>query len=669
MSTPLPINGSFKATLCKFTSDCQDMTATKNISQTSRCFKDICCEEKKKVEQKCELGGAGGTMGCTLGTDTCSKTEFCGKDALCCGRRLCEGTYMLPMHDLSILTEMHFLSCSNTDQCVASQEKYPNTYCSKVDGAGASKFCCPVPNSEIMRSAGSVLYPPKIANLVGKKDAVKQMAQIDGPFGEKCEKNSDCKEGQFCDKVVLVNSTHEGNIKELKEYEPRMCFPKPRCAGVAYANPDGLGVEFCTKGSSACSYNNAFCDTDTYNEASGPFGNMGVCCVYDCTKEAAAYDDNADKTLPSYATLTANGNKCNYDSDCQFEDKGAKCITAKDNETTLVEGLSLGKEMKLCCKYHKTADDDQYKCHDDKALRDLENKILRCKDDKICNTEAGRILRDESFWDYECVNGGYCCRRQACKNFPWIYMKHENDCKEGKDCLKEEEDKTTKVDSRAICVDYYVGMEKKNKKCCPLDDRDKVLPYCTKRKCTGLTDCMEAQYCHPTKKTCCILGATKLDGTYQENTTACRSTCEDRVIFGVSVAQYCVRSSSDSETGSCYLNPYVLVKERERKVNPVYKTILIVSIILCLVFAFLAMIMFVNYRSKNFCDKYTPKKKKGKGKGKKGKKDKDESGTKSSEVSGTTGGGTTGGGTTGGTKDATGTSGTGATDNVSGAGA
>lgn len=42
----------------------------------------------------------------------------------------------------------------------------------------------------------------------------------------------------------------------------------------------------------------------------------------DCTKEAAAYDDNADKTLPSYATLTANGNKCNYDSDCQFEDKG-----------------------------------------------------------------------------------------------------------------------------------------------------------------------------------------------------------------------------------------------------------------------------------------------------------------------------------------------------------
>ncbi|VDM63394.1 unnamed protein product [Angiostrongylus costaricensis] len=81
-----------------------------------------------------------------------------------------------------------------------------------------------------------------------------------------------------------------------------------------------------------------------------------------------------------------------------------------------------------------------------------------------------------------------------------------------------------------------------------------------------------------------------------------------------------------------------------------------------LIFAFLALIMFVNYRSKNFCDKYTPKKKKGK-KGKKGKKDDTTTGGKSTKgdtssksamsgtsatgTSGTVGGGTPGDGATG----------------------
>ncbi|EYC46019.1 hypothetical protein Y032_0411g967 [Ancylostoma ceylanicum] len=106
-----------------------------------------------------------------------------------------------------------------------------------------------------------------------------------------------------------------------------------------------------------------------------------------------------------------------------------------------------------------------------------------------------------------------------------------------------------------------------------------------------------------------------------------------------------------------YIVNNVRVRDKDRAANPVYKTVMIVSGVLTLVFAFLAVIMFVNYRSKNFCDKYTPKKKKGK-KDKKGK-------TESSKTkSGTTG--TEGGGTASGTKDVSGTSG--ASGAVSGTG-
>ncbi|KAK6042103.1 hypothetical protein COOONC_20392, partial [Cooperia oncophora] len=186
------------------------------------------------------------------------------------------------------------------------------------------------------------------------------------------------------------------------------------------------------------------------------------------------------------------------------------------------------------------------------------------------------------------------------------------------------------------------------------------LPYCTKRKCNKFDDCSITQYCHPTKKTCCYLGITKLDGKKQENSSVCQGACPDREIFGKKVPQYCVVQSADKSGGMCYVSPYVVVEDKKREVNKTYKTIMIISIILFLVFAFLALIMFVNYRSKNFCDKYTPKRKK---KGKKGK----GKGSKSSR-SGTTGGDkseVSGTGGTSGTKDATGTSGTGASTGAS----
>ncbi|EYC46020.1 hypothetical protein Y032_0411g967 [Ancylostoma ceylanicum] len=82
-----------------------------------------------------------------------------------------------------------------------------------------------------------------------------------------------------------------------------------------------------------------------------------------------------------------------------------------------------------------------------------------------------------------------------------------------------------------------------------------------------------------------------------------------------------------------YIVNNVRVRDKDRAANPVYKTVMIVSGVLTLVFAFLAVIMFVNYRSKNFCDKYTPKKKKGK-KDKKGKTEssKTKSGTTGTEL-------------------------------------
>ncbi|RCN40832.1 hypothetical protein ANCCAN_13243 [Ancylostoma caninum] len=130
--------------------------------------------------------------------------------------------------------------------------------------------------------------------------------------------------------------------------------------------------------------------------------------------------------------------------------------------------------------------------------------------------------------------------------------------------------------------------------------------------CTDLRDCDTIlAYCHPVKRVCCHVGVTKLDGTRHDTGSACQGTCEDKLLFNKKVPQYCVATKTGSGgIGQCYVSPYVRVRDKDRTANPVYKTVMIISGVLTLVFAFLAVIMFVNYRSKNFCDKYTPKKKK-----------------------------------------------------------
>ncbi|KHJ97152.1 hypothetical protein OESDEN_02872 [Oesophagostomum dentatum] len=175
--------------------------------------------------------------------------------------------------------------------------------------------------------------------------------------------------------------------------------------------------------------------------------------------------------------------------------------------------------------------------------------------------------------------------------------------------MKEQEDKSG-AEHRAMCTVYYAkNEEQKKKKCCPIDNVNNRLAYCTRTKCSKMVDCKEGMYCHPKNNVCCYLGVKKLDGSAHEKGNTCQGTCPDADKFGTMVPQYCVREESEEKGGRCYLSPYVRVKERSRTVNPVYKTVCIVCVVLTLVFAFLAVIMFVNYRSRNFCDKYRPKRK------------------------------------------------------------
>ncbi|KJH43478.1 hypothetical protein DICVIV_10501 [Dictyocaulus viviparus] len=341
------------------------------------------------------------------------------------------------------------------------------------------------------------------------------------------------------------------------------------------------------------------------------------------------------------------------------------CIDAEDKGTPVFPSLPKGKKHELCCLSTSASAPLQYKCLGGEPNKDLSGKILKCKQDEDCNRVQGQTLADKSKWDYECVTKGgpgskFCCPVAKCPD-GLTYMKTEVECSTNVDCLQDEEDKTRNPDARAICSDYFELNQLKKKRCCPIGDLTTQMPYCTKRPCTKSSDCVEStSYCHPEKKSCCYIGITRLDGSSHENSTVCQGTCADKNIFGTKVPQYCVLTASQANTGLCILSPYTIIKDKERRVNPLYKTILIISIILTLVFAFLALIMYVNYRSRNFCDKYTPKKKNKKGK--KGKhSDSTSTGGKSttkdssamSGVSGTsTGGGTTGDGTTG---DPTGT--------------
>ncbi|VDM80337.1 unnamed protein product [Strongylus vulgaris] len=207
----------------------------------------------------------------------------------------------------------------------------------------------------------------------------------------------------------------------------------------------------------------------------------------------------------------------------------------------------------------------------------------------------------------------------------YTYMRTELECEKPQDCMKGQEDESG-ADERALCAEYFERNVAQKKRCCPIGYNVKA--YCTKRKCSTFSDCNAGQYCEPSKEVCCYIGDTKLDGSKHEKGEICQGPCSDKE---------------------------VRVKDRDRTVNPVYKAVFIISVILTVVFAFLAVIMFVNYRSKNFCDKYTPKKKKKRSKkSKKSKKDKGEGGggTEGAEsstggVSGTSGTGATGEGTSG----------------------
>ncbi|ETN86336.1 hypothetical protein NECAME_16398 [Necator americanus] len=347
-------------------------------------------------------------------------------------------------------------------------------------------------------------------------------------------------------------------------------------------------------------------------------------------------------------------------------------MTAKDVITNQNPLVLQGKEQKLCCSFETRKDDELYRCLIGVALRDTNQKIIKCATDEDCNREEGIELRDKSEWKYECVQSlskeKHCCLAPHCGD-ELTFMRTELDCKTPQDCMRDEEDKSNAV-GRAVCADFTErNQAAKKKKCCPIADAKARLAYCTKRNCSSLADCDAVlAYCHPTKHVCCHAGITRLDGTKHESSGTCQGFCKDKQMFGKKVAQYCVAVKTS--------NAGVRIVDRDRAVNPVYKTVFIISVILTLVFAFLAVIMFVNYRSKNFCDKYTPKKKKGK-KGKKKGKESGKSGTSGGGEGGTEGGGTsgasgvsgTGADGTSGAGDGTSGAGTGAGDGASGTGA
>ncbi|KAJ1354319.1 hypothetical protein KIN20_011216 [Parelaphostrongylus tenuis] len=550
---------------------------------------------------------------------------------------LCKGSMMLPMHNQSATDKMQLRSCTQSFDCESENQFYPDTYCSILN-QGDKKFCCPVPYSKSFRDAKQFLLPTKILQYHNIDKIVDMQSKLDGntdEFSKSCMTNADCGEEEFCDDVVHREEKGSVNVDKMISFKPKICFPAPRCAGRAVRVPEELGIKQC-KQSSECGMD-AFCDikSNENNEVKA-FSNIGICCKYDCTADAMKTFDVANTSIKSYAKLTASGALCNVDSDCvpESDKESAKCVEAQDQGTP-IEPLKKGVPMKLCCHYPKRSLEDLYQCIAGSPNLDRSGRVLKCNEDKDCNKVEGQTLSDPSKWDYECVSARdpgdkFCCPVAKC-NDRHTYMKTEIDCKTTNDCMKDEEESKTNPEGRAVCSEFYVKNKKKsNKKCCPIGDLSKQLPYCTKRNCTSSSDCVAASsYCHPKKKTCCYVGITRIDGRTHVNSTVCQGTCPDKE---------------------------VIVRDKSRQVDPVLKTSLIISIIMTLVFAFLALIMFVNYRSKNFCDKYTPKKKK---KGKKGKKEKSDTTTggkstkgdtsTSSAISGTgtTGGGTTGGGTTG----------------------
>uniref|UniRef100_A0A158P9X4 DX domain-containing protein n=1 Tax=Angiostrongylus cantonensis TaxID=6313 RepID=A0A158P9X4_ANGCA len=425
----------------------------------------------------------------------------------------------------------------------------------------------------------------------------------------------------------------------------------------------------------------------------------GKYCCHDCTEEATSAKDASNTTMKFYAQLTVNSVQCNNDNDCTTGDGGfyvsAKAFLRRVIHLSITIVLLLRQlvnfyfgtfvgniQMFLMNRgggaqvewrrvsivgvrmMHRVAEqqrrtseffglcadndprrkqEDLYRCLGGDPAYDTVGDVIKCDEDKDCNKVEGQPLSDQSTWDFECVTAGgpgegFCCPVAKCKD-RFTYMRTENDCETQMDCLKDEEEKKTNADGRAVCSMYYEKNEKKpNNKCCPI-------------------------------------GLKRIDGKTHVNSTTCQGTCPDKEIYGTKVPQYCALPSDGSETGVCFLSPYIIIEERNRQVNPVLKTSLIISVVMTLIFAFLALIMFVNYRSKNFCDKYTPKKKKGK-KGKKGKKDDTTTGGRStkgdssskSAMSGTSATGTTGGGTTGGGTTGDGTTGGGTTGDASSTG-
>ncbi|VDL63992.1 unnamed protein product [Nippostrongylus brasiliensis] len=336
-------------------------------------------------------------------TPDCDKkdilTKLAGQEYVCQLTTLC---YFNANVDCPMGGRKGTASCS-----IHGQECSNNEYCD-VNG------CCGVPFSKsAAKEATSYITPTGIANLSihrGKPDELSKGAYAArGKFGKPCKTNADCEEGNFCDKIMFRDHKNESEklMKQVSAvYSPQMCFPAPRCAGLAYRKPD-LGVEFCTN-TTSCTYENAFCDTESNKE--GIYEHVGICCIFDCTHYAnktASYGGHR-----AYAKFTKNNALCTNNNDCDSE----LCINATDQGEPEPGIAKADKGLMLCCTYAKESEENVYKCpQNKKALKDIKEKIIKCKNDTDCNRVAGHVTDDPSMWKYECIRGqikggeNYCC--------------------------------------------------------------------------------------------------------------------------------------------------------------------------------------------------------------------------------------------------------------------
>ncbi|KJH43477.1 hypothetical protein DICVIV_10500 [Dictyocaulus viviparus] len=266
------------------------------------------------------MGGQLSATTCSLSSTPCSPSDYCDLQG-CCPRKLCAGSLMFPMNNITEKDKMQLLECKSHRDCDNRESQFPNSYCSAVD-----KATIPYAKSFRDEQKPQTLLPTKFYSVSSfdiKKDYTKTdlegLIDKENDIFKPCKTSTDCGPEEFCDDAVAMDKSHSANVEALQDFAPRLCFPAPRCAGRPVANPSGVGIKTCSS-SKDCKATE-FCDVES--NSLNPFklfANLGICCAYDCTTEAKSKGILGNGTK-AYARYTQNLAKCNSDNDCEINNK------------------------------------------------------------------------------------------------------------------------------------------------------------------------------------------------------------------------------------------------------------------------------------------------------------------------------------------------------------